>query len=102
MTLASRPTTRSSRRRPTSAQGPTRVVDGYATDQIEGVYREMKDRLKEEQYEILFDELEEHDSEISYKSPDGATEGQIALRATCDNGNVSVHINCAAGRVTAA
>jgi len=74
--------------------GPTHVVDGYATDELEGVYRELKDRLQEEQYTILFDEIEEDhgDSEISYKTPDGKTEGQIALRASCDNGNVSVHI----------
>jgi hypothetical protein len=75
-------------------RGPTRVVDGYAEDGIEGVYHELKDRLQEEQYTILFDELEEDrgDSEISYESPDKAISGQIALRAACDNGNTSVHI----------
>jgi hypothetical protein len=75
-------------------KGPTHVVDGYATDELEGVYRELKDRLQEEQYTILFDEIEKDngDSEISYKTPDGKTEGQIALRASCDNDHVSVHI----------
>ena len=73
-------------------RGPTRVVDGFATDELEGVYREMKERLIEEEYTILFDELEEDDSEISYRTPDGETEGIVALRAACDNGNVSVHI----------
>jgi hypothetical protein len=75
-------------------KGPTHVVDGFAEDGIEGVYRELKDRLQEEQYTILFSELEEDrgDSEISYKSPDGKTSGQIALRAACDNDNTSVHI----------
>jgi hypothetical protein len=73
-------------------KGPTHVVDGYSDEELEGVYREYKDRLQEEQYKILFDELEDKDSEISYASKDGGTEGQIALRATCDNGNVSVHI----------
>jgi hypothetical protein len=75
-------------------KGPTHVVDGYAEDGIEGVYNEMKDRLQEEQYTILFSEIEKErgDSEISYKSPDGKTTGQLALRSACDNGNTSVHI----------
>src|SRR5215203_2354749 len=73
-------------------KGPTHVVDGYSDESLDGLYNEYKGRLQEEEYEILFDELEEDDSEISYKSKDGATEGQIALRATCDNDNVSVHI----------
>ena len=73
-------------------KGPTHVVDGYGDGSLESLYNKYKDGLQEEEYEILFDELEEDDSEISYKSKDGATEGQIALRATCDNGNVSVHI----------
>ena len=37
----------------------THVVDGFATDEMEGVYHEMKDRFQEEQYTILFSELEE-------------------------------------------
>jgi hypothetical protein len=75
-------------------KGPTHVVDGYATDDMEGVYNELKDRLQEEQYAILFTEIEKDrgDAEISYKTPDGKTSGQIALRAACDNGNVSIHI----------
>lgn len=77
-------------------KGPTHVVDGYASDGIEGVYREMKDRLQEEQYKVLFDELEENDSEISYQTADGATEGQIALRS-CDDEKTSIHITARAG-----
>ena len=75
-------------------KGPTHVVDGYAKDGIDGVYNELKDRLQEEQYTILFKEIElaRGDAEISYKTPDGKTSGQIALRAACSNGNTSVHI----------
>jgi hypothetical protein len=75
-------------------KGPTHVVDGYAEDGIDGVYNELKDRLQEEQYTILFNEIEKErgDAEISYKTPDKKTSGQIALRASCDNGNTSVHI----------
>ena len=73
-------------------KGPTHVVDGYGDESLEGLYREYKDRLQEEQFTILFDELEDDDSEISYRSKDGGTEGQIALRKACDNDNISVHI----------
>jgi hypothetical protein len=74
--------------------GPTRVVDGYSDESLEGLYNEYKDRFAEEQYKVLFDEIEKDrgDSEVSYTSKDGKTTGIVALRASCDNGNVSIHI----------
>jgi hypothetical protein len=74
--------------------GPTRVVEGYSEESIEGLYNEYKERFAEEQYKVLFSELEEDrgDSEVSYESKDGTTTGIVALRASCDNGNVSVHV----------
>jgi hypothetical protein len=74
--------------------GPTRVVDGYSDESIEGLYNEYKERFAEEGFQVLFSELEEDrgDSEVSYKSKDGETTGIVALRASCDNGNVSVHV----------
>lgn len=75
-------------------KGPTHVVDGYSGESIEGLYTEFKDRLKEAEYKVLFAELEKArgDSEVSYRSKDGKTEGIVALRAACDNGHVSFHI----------
>ena len=75
-------------------KGPTRVVDGYSDESIEGLYNEYRDRFSEAEYKVLFSELEEDrgDSEVSYRSKDGKTEGIVALRAACDNGNVSIHI----------
>ena len=75
-------------------KGPTRVVDGYSDESLEGLYTEYKDRFAEAQYKVLFDEIEQDrgDSEVSYRSKDGKTEGIVALRASCDNGNVSIHI----------
>jgi hypothetical protein len=74
--------------------GPTRVLDGFSTESLAGLYNEWGDRLKEAQYVILFDEIEKDngDAEISYRSKDGKTSGQIALRAACDDDHVSVHI----------
>lgn len=75
-------------------RGPTRVVEAYSDESIEGLYNEYKERFAEAEFKLLFDELEEDrgDSEVSYESKDGATTGIVAMRASCDNGNVSVHI----------
>ena len=75
-------------------RGPTRVVDGYSDESIEGLYNEYKDRFAEAQYKVLFSELEKDrgDSEVSYRSEDGTTTGIVALRASCDNGDVSIHV----------
>jgi hypothetical protein len=78
----------------TKKSGPTTVVDGWSDESLEGLHNEYKERFAEAQYTVLFDELEKDhgDSEVSYRSKDKKTEGQVALRAACDNGNVSVHI----------
>ena len=57
------------------------MVDGYSDESIEGLYNEYKERFAEEQYQVLFSELEEDrgDSEVSYKSKDGSTTGIVAL-----------------------
>jgi hypothetical protein len=68
-----------------SATGPTTIVDGYSTEDLEGMYVEYKDRLQEAGYTI----------EFSYKTGGAnSTEGIVALRGgdSCDNGNVSIHI----------
>jgi hypothetical protein len=75
-------------------KGPTHVVDGYSDEDIEGLYNEYKDRFAEAEYKVLFSELEEDrgDSEVSYRTKDGKTEGIVALRASCDNDHVSIRI----------
>src|SRR5689334_7029558 len=74
--------------------GPTDVVDGWSDESLEGLYNEYNERFAEVQNTVLFSEIEKDhgDSEVSYRSKDGKTEGQVALRASCDDGNVSVHI----------
>ena len=70
--------------------GPTRAVDGYADDGLGGLYQEYREAFDEAGYEILFDEQEEDDAEISYRATD-QTEGIVALRS-CDEDKTSVHI----------
>ena len=71
--------------------GPTLVVDGYWTAGIDEAYNEYKDQVEQAGYDILFNEKEEHDAEISYKGS-GRT-GQIALRDDCaESETTRVHI----------
>jgi hypothetical protein len=77
----------------TSEAGPSQVFDGYWEGDLESAYSEWKAALEGASYTILFDEIEENDSEISYKSPDEASTGQIALRNECEEeGRTLIHI----------
>jgi hypothetical protein len=71
--------------------GPTNVVDGRFDGDIERAYDTYHDAVESAGYEILFDEQEADDAEISYAG-DGRS-GQIALRADCGGEEpVTVHI----------
>lgn len=72
-------------------QGPTDVVEGYFNGDVKEAHDEFEKELKGAQFTILFDELEDHDSEISWKG-EGRT-GQVALREECgDSDKTYVHI----------
>lgn len=74
-----------------STQGPTNVVEGYFKGDVKEAHDEFEKELKAAGYAILFNELEEHDSEISWKG-EGRT-GQVALREECDDSDKTyVHI----------
>ena len=72
-------------------EGPTDVVQGYFTGSVKDAHDEYKKELEGAGYKILFDELEDHDSEVSWKG-EGRT-GQVALREECGAGDkIYVHI----------
>jgi hypothetical protein len=72
-------------------QGPSDVVEGYYEGDVKDAYEDYKSALEDANYTILFDELEEHDSEVSWKN-DGRS-GQVALREECgEDGKTYVHI----------
>lgn len=74
-----------------STQGPTEVVEGYFEGSVEGAHDEYLKELKASGFQILFEELEEHDSEVSWKG-EGRT-GQVALREDCGSDDkIYVHI----------
>jgi hypothetical protein len=61
--------------------GPTVVVEGYFNGDVEEAHDEWKKELEASGYKILFDEVEEHDSEVSWEG-EGRT-GQVAIREEC-------------------
>jgi hypothetical protein len=71
--------------------GPSVVVDGYWTSGLKEAYREWKDQFEQAGYKVLFNELEEHDSEVSYSG--SSRTGQVALRDDCTEPETTrVHI----------
>jgi ABC-type glycerol-3-phosphate transport system substrate-binding protein len=75
----------------TTESGPSQVVDGYYEGELQDAYDGYKNAFETAGYSILFDEIEDHDSEVSYEG-DGRT-GQVALRENCEeDGRISVHV----------
>jgi hypothetical protein len=64
-----------------STLGPTEVVEGYFEGDIEAAHDDFKRELEAAGFTILFDELEEHDSEVSWEGE--GRSGQVALREEC-------------------
>jgi hypothetical protein len=62
-------------------QGPTEVIEGYFDGDIEAAHDDFKRELEAAGFTILFDELEEHDSEVSWQGE--GRSGQVALREEC-------------------
>jgi hypothetical protein len=73
-----------------STQGPTAVVEGYWSGELKEAHDEYVKEFKAAGYDVLFEELEDHDSEVSWKG-EGRT-GQVALRDDCGGGKIYVHI----------
>ncbi|HET7758503.1 MAG TPA: hypothetical protein VFK62_01140 [Gaiellaceae bacterium] len=73
-----------------STEGPTNLVEGYWKGDLKEAHDEYKKEFDAAGYKVLFDELEDHDSEVSW-SGEGRT-GQVALRDDCGDGKIYVHI----------
>jgi hypothetical protein len=68
------------------AAGPSRVVEGYAEGDLEGIYDDWHQLFEDSDYEITFDEQEDHDAEISFEG--GGQSGQVKLADECAEGKV--------------
>jgi len=64
-----------------STQGPTEIVEGYYEGDVEAAHDEVKAAFERAGYVVLFDELEEHDSEVAWKGE--GRSGQVGLREEC-------------------
>src|SRR4051794_31027885 len=53
-----------------SKAGPSQVVEGYWEGNLQSAYQGWKEAFEGAGFAILFDEIEDQDSEISYASPD--------------------------------
>src|SRR6266550_1641683 len=74
-----------------STVGPTNVVEGYFNGDVKEAHEEFEKELKAAGYDILFNELEDHDSEISWKGEERT--GQVAMREECGEGDKTyIHI----------
>ena len=72
-------------------KGPTTIVEGYFNGDITEAHDEWKKELQASGYKILFDELEDHDSEVSWQGE--GRSGQVALREECGSADkIYVHI----------
>ena len=72
-------------------KGPTTVVEGHFNGDLQEAYDEWKKELQASGYKILFDEIEEHDSEVSWEGE--GRSGQVALREECgESDKIYVHI----------
>jgi hypothetical protein len=71
--------------------GPTNIVEGYFMGSVEDAHDEYKKELEGAGYKVLFDELEQHDSEVSWEGE--GRSGQVALREQCgESDKIYVHI----------
>jgi hypothetical protein len=64
-----------------SDQGPTKVVEGYFEGDVQAAHDDFKRELEAAGFTILFDEVEEDDSEVSWKGE--GRSGQVAIRNEC-------------------
>ena len=72
-------------------QGPTTVVEGYFDGKLQAAHDDFKRELEASGFTILFDEIEESDSEVSWKGK--GRSGQVALREECGSDDkIFVHV----------
>ncbi len=77
----------------TERRGPTRVVTGYFDGGLDDAYEAYRGALRDAGFTILFDELEDTDSEVTYEDPRTRSTGLVALKAHCEEeGRISVRI----------
>jgi hypothetical protein len=76
-----------------SSAGQSKIVDGYYEGSLEDAYENFKTAIRDAGYSVIFDEIEEEDSEVAYSGGDESTSGIVALRENCaQSDRISVHV----------
>jgi hypothetical protein len=70
--------------------GPSRVVEGFADEELGDVYDDWHQLFEDSDYDITFDEQEDHDAEISFEG--GGQSGQVKLADECAEGKVYARV----------
>ena len=70
--------------------GPSRIVEGFAEGELENVYDEWHSAFEDSDYDITFDEREDHDAEISFTG--GGQSGQVKLADECGEGKIYARV----------
>jgi hypothetical protein len=65
--------------------GPSRIVEGYGEGELEDLYDDLHGAFEDSDYDITFDEREDHDAEISFDG--GGVSGQVKFADECGEGD---------------
>jgi len=65
--------------------GPSRIVEGYGEGELEDLYDDLHGAFEDSDYDITFDEREDHDAEISFEG--GGVSGQVKFADECGEGD---------------
>jgi len=61
--------------------GPSQIVTGYTGDDLDDLFREMKEKFDEGEYSVSKDERDPHDFEVNFESKDNT--GQVRASEEC-------------------
>lgn len=70
--------------------GPSKVVEGWAEEELGDLYDDWHQLFEDSDYDITFDEQEDHDAEISFEG--GGQSGQVKLADECAEGKVYARV----------
>jgi|SRR5262245_6748106 len=70
--------------------GPSTVVEGWAEEELGDLYDDWHQLFEDSDYDITFDEQEDHDAEISFEG--GGQSGQVKLADECAEGKVYARV----------
>lgn len=65
--------------------GPSRIVEGFGEGSLEDLYDDLHGAFEDSDYDITFDEREDHDAEISFEG--GGVSGQVKFADECGEGD---------------